>query len=108
MAHTLALLFHIAAIKHFEDHAPREGEGQCPDIPACSSTDQCQAGCAMGGHLPYGFPLTTPLREGAGSDAWLFWTNGEVQTLQFGERITAVVVDDTSDHDSEGLAHKDP
>lgn len=107
MAHTLALLFHIAAIKHFEDHAPHEGR-TAPGHP----------GMLVDGPLPgklrherpfaLRFPLTTPLREGAGSDAWLFWTNGEVQTLQFGERITAVVVDDTPDHDSEGVAQKDP
>lgn len=33
------------------------------------------------------FPLTLPLRDKAGPEALLFWTNGQVNTMVFGERV---------------------
>lgn len=96
MAHTLALLFHSAAIEHFADHEPHEGR----TIPA-------HPGLLVDGPRPgmlrpvrpfaLRFPLTTPLRDNAGSEALLFWTDGQVNTMAFGERISGVVVEDPHD-----------
>ena len=102
MAHTLALLFHNAAVKHFEGHAPREGRS-APGHP----------GVLVDGPVPgeqrplrpvaLRFPLTTPVRSDAGPEAWMFWTNGDIQTLAFGERTTTIVVDDThGNHPDDG------
>lgn len=106
MAHTLALLFHVAAIKHFEDHAPHPGR-TAPGHPGMLIDGPVPSKLRPKRPFALRFPLTTPLREGAGSEAWMFWTNGETQTLQFGERIRAVVVDDTPAPDSEGTPRGD-
>jgi hypothetical protein len=96
MAHTLALLFHTAAAKHFHDHEPHEGR----TIPA-------HPGLLIDGPRPgtlrplrpfaLRFPLTTPLRNPNSPEALLFWTNGHVNTLIFGERMHGRVVDDPVD-----------
>ena len=96
MAHTLALLFHSAAVKHFADHEPPEGRS----VPAHPGllVDGPRAG-TLRPIRPFAlrFPLTTPLRENAGPEALLFWTNGHVNTMVFGERTRGVVVDDPDD-----------
>lgn len=96
MAHTLALLFHSAAVKHFANHEPHEGRS----IPA-------HPGLLVEGPRPgtlrpirpfaLRFPLTMPLRANSGPEALLFWTNGHVNTMVFGERLRGVVVDDPHD-----------
>ncbi|WP_345207384.1 hypothetical protein [Fodinibacter luteus] len=101
IAHTLALLFHNAAVKHFEDHAPPDGRS-APGHP----------GVLVDGPLPeklrplrpvaLRFPLTTPVRPDAGQDAWMFWSNGDIQTFAFGERTTTIVVDDAHNDGPKG------
>jgi hypothetical protein len=96
MAHTLALLFHAAAAGHFADHAPHEGRS----IPV-------HPGLLVDGPVPgtlrplrpfaMRFPLTTPLRDPNYPMALLYWTNGHVNTMTFGERMTGLVVDDGDD-----------
>jgi hypothetical protein len=96
MAHTLALLFHNAAVKHFANHEPHEGRSTPP-----------HPGLLVDGPLPgtlrpirpfaLRFPLTTPLRADAGPEALLFWTDGRINTVRFGERTSGVVVDDGHD-----------
>lgn len=96
MAHTLALLFQRAAVKHFANHEPHEGRS----IPA-------HPGLLVEGPRPgtlrptrpfaLRLPLTMPLRANSGPEALLFWTNGHVNTMVFGERIRGVVVDDPHD-----------
>ncbi len=96
MAHTLALLFHGAAVKHFADHEPHESRsilthpGLLVDRPRPGT---------LGPNRPFAlrFPLTMPLRDNAGPEALLFWTNGHVNTLVFGERMRGVVVDEPND-----------
>lgn len=93
MAHTLALVFHSAAAKHFTEHAPVEGR-KIPDHPGLL-IDGPQAG-TLRPLQPFAlrFPLTTPLRNPDSPHALLFWTNGDINTMTFGERMTGVVVDD--------------
>ena len=93
MAHTLALLFHTAAVKHFTDHAPIEGR-KVPDHPGLL-IDGPRVG-TLRPLQPFAmrFPLTTPLRNPDSPEALLFWTNGDINTMTFGERMTGVVVDD--------------
>jgi hypothetical protein len=93
MAHTLALLFHNAAARHFSDHDPIEGR-RIPGHPGLL-VDGSRAG-TLRPLQPFAvrFPLTTPLRDHGASEALLFWTNGVINTLTFGERISGVVVDD--------------
>jgi hypothetical protein len=93
MAHTLALLFHTAAVKHLPDHAPIEGR-KVPDHPGLL-IDGPRVG-TLRPLQPFAmrFPLTTPLRNPDSREALLFWTNGDINTMTFGERMTGVVVDD--------------
>lgn len=101
MAHTLGLLFHTAAVKHFADHQPREGR-TIPPHPGLL-IDGPLPGKQRPASSPFAlrFPLTLPLRDGGSPDALLFWTSGDTQTLKFGERMRGVVIDDPVD-DSEG------
>ena len=96
MAHTLALLFHTAAVKHFTDHAPIEGR-RVPDHPGLL-IDGPRAG-TLRPLQPFAmrFPLTTPLRNPDSCEALLFWTNGDINTMTLGDRVTGVVVDDTQE-----------
>lgn len=98
MAHMLALLFHNAALKHFADHPPRDGRF-APGHPGLLLDGPVPGRLRSPRPFALRFPLTTPVRPGAGSEAWVFWTNGEIQTLAFGEPIKGVVVDDTFDGD---------
>lgn len=106
MAHTLALLFHTAATKHFDDHEPREGR-TAPPHPGLL-VDGPRPG-TLRPRRPFAlrFPLTTPLRDPNSPEALLFWTNGHVNTLVFGDRMQGRVVDD-SVNDSLGDPVDDP
>lgn len=99
MAHTTALLFHTAALKHFADHKPAEGR-QVPDHPGFLLDGPLPG--RLRGVRPFAlrFPLTTPLRDPSRPKAELYWTDGDVSTVTFGDRMTGVVVDDPADFDS--------
>lgn len=96
MAHTLSLLFHNAAVSHFVGRAPRAGR-TIPSHPGILVNGPRPG--RMRGRRPFAlrFPLTTPVREGGDGLAEMFWTDGTVNTLSFGERTTATIVDGTSD-----------
>jgi hypothetical protein len=44
------------------------------------------------------FPLTIPLRDPNTREALVFWTNGRVITVAFGERMEGRVFDDSISH----------
>lgn len=94
MGHTLALLFHTAAGKHFADHAPIEGR-KAPDHPGLLVDGPLPGALRPVRPFAVRFPLTMPLRNPDLPDALLFWTNGDINTMKFGERMTGVVVDDS-------------
>jgi len=100
MAHTLSLLFHNAAVRNFVGRAPRAGRA----IPAHPGilVNGPRPG-QMRGRRPFAlrFPLTTPVREGGDGLAEMFWTDGTVNALSFGERTTATIVDRTDDSGDE-------
>ena len=80
MAHTLALLFHNAAIKHFASHEPHEGRSM-PAHPGLLVEGPTPGTLRPIRPFALRFPLTLPLRTNAGPEALLFWTNGHVNTM---------------------------
>ncbi|MFC4785626.1 hypothetical protein ACT8ZV_14190 [Nocardioides sp. MAHUQ-72] len=96
LAHTLALLFHNLASRHFGDHEPHAGRAIAP-----------HPGLLVDGPVPgtlrplrpfaLRFPLTLPLRPLSEGQAVMFWTNGHSNRMTFGPPTTGIVVDDTPD-----------
>ena len=93
MAHTLALLFRGAAVKHFADHEPHQGRS-IPSHPGLLLDGPRPGTLRKTRPFALRFPLTTPLRDNAGPEALLFWTDGNVNTVVFGDPFSGVVVDD--------------
>lgn len=93
LSHTLGLIFHSAADEHFLDHDPPDGR-VVPPHPGFLSDVPRPGTLRPAAPFALRFPLTTPVRGGDRTSAEMFWTHGYMNTVQFQDGTSAIVVDD--------------